>query len=361
MRFHRLTAAVVIAAGVLVPTAAHAAGQTGRAIVWSDDPDASMCLAPGTRNWNSLGDLARNEICSDDVGLYSVYLPGQNASAGTVHVTAYGTDAAYCKVESWAPVGDSQRVKVRCRDTAGAAVNSRFTLSYVNQAPLSGGYPFAYVFGSQPTAAAYTPPANYQYNSSGGAANTITRQSAGVYTVDVPGLGGLGGHVQVTGYGPGGEWCNPFNWSTSGTSVRVQVRCYGGTGGPADSKFTMTYVRNGNIIDGAVCCRPSGGHGTSYLFAHLALAADYEPVDTYRFLDGTSRITRLGTGRYLVNYGWGTVKPGVVHVGATGSGLRCKVESFASDDSAVVACTTPTGLPVDTTYLLNHTGEKTIG
>ncbi|MEV6601477.1 hypothetical protein AB0M36_32190 [Actinoplanes sp. NPDC051346] len=358
-----LAVAAVAAATVLTPTAAWAAGPGpyGAGFVWLDTPDASMCIAPAERQWNSSSPWQPvNEVCGEDVGLYSVYLPGQAARAGSVQVTAYGSDAAYCKIQSWAPSGTSQRVLVRCLDHHGAPTDSQFTLSYTNRAG-TGGSPMAYVFANQPTTASYTPPANYQYNSTG-ATNTITRSATevGVYTVNAPGIGTAGGHVQVTAYGTGREWCTAWNWLASGTAERVQVRCYSATGAPADSRFTMSFVKNGNILGTGVCCN-SDGHPTSYLFASNPTAASYEPVAAYRFLSGTSRITRLAAGRYQVNYGWAAA-PGAVNVTTVGGGgARCKVESYVSAEVATVACHTTGGAPVDATFLLHHVGPFVVG
>jgi hypothetical protein len=190
----------------------------------------------------------------------------------------------------------------------------------------------------------------------------ITRSATqpGVYTVNVPSLGASYGHVQVTAYGSGGEWCTPWNWGPSGTALHVQVRCFSPAGTLTDSRFTMSYVKNGNIIGQSVCCSPDG-HPTSYLFAQDPTTASYEPAAAYRYLSGTSHVNRLATGRYQVNYGWAAA-PGVVHVTAIGGGTaRCKVESFAGDESAVVACATPSGTPVDATYVLHHVGPFVIG
>jgi len=353
--------AALAGATTLAPTAASAAGPFGAAYVWLDTADASMCVVPADRRWNSSSPwLPVNEVCSEGTGLYSVTLPGQGAKAGTVQVTAYGEDAAYCKVQSWAPSGADQRVLVRCFDPTGAPADSRFTLAYAN---LTGNRTqgLAYVFGNQPTVASYTPPLNYQYNSTG-ATNTITRTAgqAGVYTINAPGLAASGGHVQVTAYGTGGEWCTAWNWGPSGADLHIQIRCYNAAGAPADSRFTMSYARNGNILGQSVCCGPDG-HPTSYLFAHDPTNPSYEPAAVSRFLSGTSRVTRLAKGRYQVNYGW-AVAAGAVNVTAvSGGAARCKVESFTGTETAVVACTTPAGAPVDATFLLHHIGPFVVG
>jgi len=357
-------ATLVLAAGsatVIAPDPAQAAGPYGAAFVSLDTPDASMCVVPAEHQWNSSSPWTSvNEVCQDDVGQYTVLLPGLAASAGTVQVTAYGADAAHCKVASWAPFGANQRIRVRCFTAAGAPTDSQFNLSYANLTG-TGGYPLAYVFNSQPASASYTPPLNYQFNSTG-ASNTITKLAgAGRYMVSLPGLAAaIAGNIQVTAYGTGSEWCTLWNWGPNGTAQHVQVQCYNAAGTLVDSKFTVSYVRNGNILGRSVCCN-SDGHPTSYLYAHSATAAAYEPAAAYRFLSGTSNVTRLGTGRYRVNYGWAAAA-GAVHVTAVGGGTaRCKVESFATAESAVVACTTPSGAPVDATYMLHHMGPFVVG
>jgi len=358
--------ATLTAAGSLVPAAAQAAGPYGAAYVWMDAPDAGMCIVPADHQWNSTDEWNPvNEICSEDVGLYSVDLPNLGVKAGTVQVTAYGSDAAYCKVQSWAPSGTAQRVMVRCLDAGSAPVDSQFTLSYAN---LSGTRTAAlgYAFANQPTATApYNSPANYQYNSSG-ATNTITKVSGstGVYTVNLPGLAGTGGNPVVTAYGTGSEWCTAWNWAPAGADLHIQVRCFSTTGAPANSRFTLSYAKNGNILGTSLCCGPDG-HPTNYLFANDPTASSYVPAAAYRFASGggtyTGKITRISTGRYDVNYGWAAAQ-GVVHVTPVGGGTaRCKLESWTTDERVTVACTGPSGSPVDATFLLHHVGPFVIG
>ena len=302
-----------------------------------------------------------NEICQDDTGAYSVYLPGQAATAGTVQVNAYGTDAAYCKVASWAPSGGKQRVRVRCFNTSGAPTDSQFVLSYAN---LTGNRSnaLAYVFANQPTNAAYTPPLNYQYNSTG-ATNTVTKVAGqvGKYTVKLPGLAAAStGNVQVTAYGPGSEWCNVWNWGPNGTAQHVQVHCFDAAGAPAESRFTVSYVRDGNNIGSSVCCN-SDGHPTAYALASNPTAASYVPAASYKFgFSPTNQIHRLSTGRYQVESSW-AVGDAAVHVTATGgSQARCKIESWGSG-KAIVLCTTPAGVPTDAIYTYHQVGPFIVG
>jgi hypothetical protein len=367
-RLRRLASAAltiaVVATGALAlaPSTAQAAGPYGSAFVWLDTPDASMCVVPADHQWNSSSPWAQvNTVCQEDTGAYTVLLPGQQATAGTVQVTAYGSDAAYCKVASWGPAGSDQRIRVRCFSAAGAPTDSQFTLSYTN---LSGnGSPLAYVFANQPTTATYTPPVNYQYNSTG-TANTIIKIAGqvGKYTVHIPNLAAASaGNVQVTAYGTGSEWCTPWNWGPNGTAQHVQVHCFTATGAPAESKFTLSYVRDGNLLGRSICCGPDG-HPTAYALAHNPTAASYVPAVSYRYgFKPTGQITRLSTGRYKVDFGW-SGDQGTVHVTATGGGTaRCKVESWGTGTTANVLCTTPAGAPTDAIYEFQHVGPFIIG
>ena len=58
-------------------------------------------------------------------GDYTVLLPGR-AFFATALVTAVGTDAAFCNVQSWT---DETHVRVRCYTAAGVPKNSTFTLA----------------------------------------------------------------------------------------------------------------------------------------------------------------------------------------------------------------------------------------
>ena len=358
-------ATLVLAAGsaaVVAPAPAQAAGPYGAAFVSLDTPDASMCLVPAEHQWNSSSPWTSvNEVCQDDVGQYTVLLPGLAASAGTVQVTAYGTDDAHCKVASWAPSGANQRIRVRCFTAAGAPTDSQFNLSYANLTG-TGGYPLGYVFNSQPASASYTPPLNYQFNSTG-AANTITKLSgAGRYMISLPGLAAANaGNIQVTAYGTGSEWCTVWNWGPNGTALHLQVQCYNAAGALVDSKFTATYVRNGNILGRSVCCN-SDGHPTAYANAHNPTAASYVPAVSYKFgFDPAGLIKRLSTGRYEVDFDW-PADQGIVHVTAIGGGTaRCKVEAWGTGTKTLVRCTTPSGQPVDATYLFHHVGPFIVG
>ena len=84
----------------------------------------------------------------------------------------------------------------------------------------------------------------YNFNWRTGQTNTITRSSTGVYQVRLPTLGAANGHVQVTAYGSGTNECKVASWGPSGTTQVVNIRCFTTAGAPADTLYSMTFVRN---------------------------------------------------------------------------------------------------------------------
>ena len=59
-------------------------------------------------------------------------------------------------------------------------------------------------------------------------------------------IGSNGGHPQVTAYGVLNRYCEVDSWG--GDSV--DVRCYSGSGLPADSQYTALYLRPDAPDDG---------------------------------------------------------------------------------------------------------------
>jgi hypothetical protein len=162
-----------------------------------------------------------------------------------VKVTAYGTGSDACKVGNWYVSGSDQFVRVLCFSTGGAFVDTMFTMTFARSLGVIGlaGTPTGYVWADQPSTASYTPNTTYQYNSSGSSVNnTVTRSSAGVYTVHMPNLAGVEGNVHVSAYGPGTAECKVASWTSSGTARLVAVRCFTTGGALVDSRFTATYT-----------------------------------------------------------------------------------------------------------------------
>jgi hypothetical protein len=100
----------------------------------------------------------------------------------------------------------------------------------------------------------YTPSSLYSYNTVGrAAANSVTRNAVGTYTVTCRGVGGgalfggsgawgAGGHVQVTAYGSGPNYCKVNFWATGGADFSASVSCYNPNGALADSLFDLSFI-----------------------------------------------------------------------------------------------------------------------
>jgi hypothetical protein len=363
---HRIVYLVVavatVIAGLIAPATAHAApsGARGSAFVWANQPSSPSYTPSATYQWNSRHTFAAvNTVTRSGVGRYTVRLPDLAAASGTVHVTAYGASTHHCKVANWFPSGTAQLINVRCFTRTGALVDTFYTLSYTNP----GGFPWdlGYVWANQPTSGSYVPSPSYQANSSG-ATNRIDRLGVGAYRVRLPNLGRAAGHVQVTAYGTGPERCKVGSWGPVGAEQNIRVRCYGLTGSPVDTRFTLTYVRNGNILGASpLCCHPDG-HPTAYAWANQPTAASYTPAPAYQFADfGQSTISRLGVGSYAVHPPR-SLSNGNVQITAYGDGsAQCKVSSWTSASGIRVLCFTTAGRPVDTFYDVSFVGPFIIG
>jgi hypothetical protein len=343
------------ALGAAAPASAAPTAPFGSAFVWANNPTSVSYVPTAAYQWNSTNPTgAVNRITRTGVGAYTVYLPGLGATSGTVLVTAYGASKDYCKVANWGPSGTQQTINVRCFNRLGIRVNSTFTLSYSNRSVGNR----AYVWANQPSTASYFPSAPYQANSTG-ATNRITRSGVGTYRVILPNLGVAAGHVQVTAYGTGTQRCKTTGWGPSGTSQSIGVRCFTVKGALADSMFTLTYVRSGNIL-GQPVGTGANGNPTAYAWAHLPTTATYTPSNAYRFGPVKSTVTRVGTGDYKfktpVNF-----LNGNVQVTAYGSGSEhCKVAYWNNADGVRVKCYTAKGVAANTRFDVTFTGRSAV-
>ncbi|MGH2786413.1 MAG: hypothetical protein ACRDJV_00710 [Actinomycetota bacterium] len=210
--------------------------------VWADQPSTAVYTPSPTYQFNSTGAL--NTITRSGVGIYNVMLTNLADTGGNVKVTAYGSGSETCKVQAWGQSGSNIRAIVRCFTTGGALVDTRFTLTYAKSLGITGipGTKAGYVLADQPANASYTPLASHQFNFLGGA-NTVIRSAPGQYTVTMPSLGAVSGHVQVNSVGTNPRECKVSHWVPSGPNLSIGVRCFTTTGVPADSKFVATFTR----------------------------------------------------------------------------------------------------------------------
>jgi hypothetical protein len=210
--------------------------------VWANAPTTASYAPDATYSFNSKGQT--NTITRSGTGAYDVSLPGLGNPGGTVKVTAYGGDNAYCKVTGWYPSGTVEHVGVACFAASGARMDSMFTMTYSRSLSLLGatGRPGGYVWASQPTTDAYPAPVDYSWNSTG-SANSLARLGVGNYQMQLPGLGQSNGDVQVTAYGGGPERCWVNSWYPNGSRLDVNIGCSNPSGTPVDTTFVAQYQR----------------------------------------------------------------------------------------------------------------------
>lgn len=215
---------------------------------------------------------------------------------------------------------------------------------------------FGYVWADQPTAASYTPSTFYQSNSTG-AKNTVTRSSAGWYTVTFPGLARSesGGTVNVTAYDQGTSACEVTSWGQDGNGgISVGVLCTDTNGSPADSYFDATYS-----------VPPTSGLA-GYVWADSPTSASYTPSPYYQFNSKglTNTIARNGTGSYVVRLPGLGSSHGTVKVTAYGgSGNRCKVTGWGPSAGAQfvgVACFNAAGALADSYFTMTFANKRNL-
>ena len=124
--------------------------------------------------------------------------------------------------------------------------------------PGRGANVLCYVWANNPSpviGVPYTPSPTYSFNAVGRAsANSVTKESTGVYYVTCKGVGGgalfsgsgswgPGGHVQVSAYGGGNpDHCHVGGWGTGGADFTASVYCFAPNGAPSDSAFDLLFV-----------------------------------------------------------------------------------------------------------------------
>jgi hypothetical protein len=209
-----------------------AAGQHG-AHVWYD----GSSLGPGY-SWNSAG--GTNTATPTAVGYTTVRLPNIAFTNAGVHVTAYGSDATYCKPVSWSSYGAGVDVVVRCNDASGAPRSSAFSLAYGAGAlrrDAVGGHarldaPGVAPTGYQTTQGTLACLITGNVTASGLSVTFPSTRFAGFFPP--PSLG------MTTAYGDNGNFCVVQNWSTSGSGHTVTPKCYSPSGAPVDTAHTTS-------------------------------------------------------------------------------------------------------------------------
>jgi hypothetical protein len=217
--------------------------QKGRyAYVWADQPASPSYTPIADHQFNSKG--LTNTITHSAIGRYAVHLPGLEGgtNGGTVKVTAERSHL--CNVSSWGHNDVEVVVFVRCFDFDGEPANTTFTMTFANKINLLGSNKgYGYAWANKQSSPSYTPDPLFSASKPGGDI-TITRSGPGIYSVLFSGVGAeVLSHVQVTAYGTVPNQCRVQGWAPAGDGQDIGVECYDLDGHPADSRFTIQFMR----------------------------------------------------------------------------------------------------------------------
>lgn len=319
------------------------------ALAWLNRPDVPTYTV-GNGYWTSTGGDILVE--RDGPGLYTVRFAGLAAGPGqrqAVAVSAYGAGfVGRCAVAGYGNSGSDLEVDVRCYDSTGAPVDSRFDILVAPAGFSNGRHAFAVtpdeVGGLLPAARAH---------SSEGTAIHIERVGTGHYDVTFAGLSreavssSIAESFHVTSWGQSTNWCKIGGWETVDTvNVRLTVYCYTVAGQRADARFSVLMLeqpRTGGFRLGTMWADPVGQAG----------GFTPDPAFSYNSSGATNSAQRLSPGQ---NYsGWTGLE-------RTGAGAEtnlatavgedatyCKVRSWG-DAATWIDCYAPDGTPQDSEY-----------
>ncbi len=221
--------------------------------VWANEPTSTDYTPNETYQENSSDTL--NTIHRYNTGYYKVTMPNmkdvdwlEEENGGTVMVTAYGSSSDHCKVQYWYMFGHDLNAYVRCFDSSGSPVDSKYTMSFLKNSgtiglsvaedTLQGA--FAWI-----TSTGYAP--NY-YQQNYGDEISAERIDTGFYRVNIPDLNHIHSTAKVTAYGGGNGHCNINNWYQSTDGTNAYVKCYDSNGTQMNSAFTLQYFTSDIIL-----------------------------------------------------------------------------------------------------------------
>lgn len=230
-------------------------GTGGRyAYAWASNPWASGTYTPSP--WYAYDSTGGTPlIYHGSTGFYWVYLP---ATAGipwgsigeSFQATAYGYTPAHCQVSSSMHSDGWQ--EVMCTNTAGAPLDTYFSVSFASQRSfigISGGnYAYAWIDGTvSPPGGPGIATTVWAYNAAGAtgtAAAGPSQLGTGRYLVKLYGAMTADEPFPVA-YATNGynTYCSVYSWATSGTTEIVEVSCVdAATHLPAQSAFMLQFV-----------------------------------------------------------------------------------------------------------------------
>jgi hypothetical protein len=283
--------------------------------------------------------------------------PGENLQFGIIqpnyYATQYDTRSVMNYCRDWDNNGTSDLVDI------GDEAHALSPQDIYGIRQIYGSYdanvpmPRAAFSTSEVGNATHNVPTQRAWNTHGLITHTITRESAGTYRVDFPKQAPNPGNFQVSALN-GNARCKVHEWTASGTTLQLRVRCRNPAGTNTDSRFTAKHVYRSD----------SPGHGGGYVYANQPTTPSYTPAGAYTWNASNSgvNIVRIGTGKYQVTFvsqEGVTNDYGVTEVTAVGTGNQyCNVAHHNADDDGgervTVNCFSTTGALTDTAFMLNY-------
>jgi len=319
--------------------------------VWADRASTSSYMPNADYQWNSNG--YQSWMVRNGTGRYEVRIPRNGLDyGGNVHVTAYGTDNTYCKVEDWylpSSSSNQEYIEVRCFDANGTPKDSRFTAFYLDDN--RGCTDTTYALADRPTTAVYEPAYPYSYAALDRTLQAgysglsydfeVRRNYPGRYTTympvrrpEQPSSTLAQGIPFATAVGTDSTRCGVANGSVLGFTGPPPlihedndgVVCSDATGATRDTQFNIL-----DIYEGVPGWLPSGDNAGAAVHVRDAWSPVVElSINT----SGESNsVSRVSTGVYDVNFAGVNAGKGTVIVSANHHSLYsadetnyCKVE-----------------------------------
>lgn len=350
-------AAVLAAAGALVPAAPAAAATADRwGFAYVKDPTVPVwTVLDTTRQWGSWK-TAFPAAWADGIklapGRFQVRFPQVGAgSRGVPHVTPVNRTGHYCEVVRWGQSGADQIVDVQCHRPGGTREDTPFTVLWTTS---SGVVPAANTHAYVQWAGGVL---TQSYNSTG-PVNGVGPMGVGQYLVRLPGVGLpdlLAGNVQVTAVQPNAapRRCKVNAWGAVGTEVQVQVFCYDQAGAFTDTDFVLSYHRRRSVI---------GSFNPPTYIGYLGTAVGGPTNDNSMLGVGANTVAALApAGRYLATFPQIGVRETHVQVVAQGPGSNyCHLTqpwTYTTDADVDVLCFDNAGVITPHRFLATFTSR----
>lgn len=349
-------AARSVGSGVTVTATVEGKSGTTPVDVWNDNRFAFLAATNNTGPWMPTPEFSSHSgggamtITRNGTGEFTVRFqgmanrPGMRTGiiAGVLGV-GNGINNTYCNVPGWTNAGADLDVQVRCFSLADAPRDASFSLLVTGAMALGGRYGF--VRADSAAMPSYQVRGEVAFASGLGGAS-VTRTTAGAYTVTLAGAKRTGTDKEVVMVSGGGIGirCGINGWNYNGFEATVACRRAGTL---TDSPFHVVIVSQERT-----------GRKVGYLWANNALSPDYTPSTIYSYATGGGSINagRSAPGSYSGTFtGLSMSSPTAMFVGAYGDDGACTIGGWntTGPDTFVSAqCFSATGAPLDTRHVL---------